>query len=412
MNLRVTPLLSKTRAWWRSLLPASVLAFALIVITAATSGQQAPPKPTPAGQSTAGQSAQPSAQPQSLTGAEFSRLVRELSEDGGFFRSDNFTSNETSYLHVTDKLRELGATGGAYMGVGPEQNLSYIAKIRPRIAIIVDIRRQAVIQHLLYKAVFQLSPTRSQFLARLLSRPLPKEKEKAAALEASVRDMVTYFRQASPDNEAYTANLAEIRKTIENDFQFPLVEADQASLDYVYRSFRTQGLNISYQMGRGGSGGFPDLGDLIIEPDLRGRLGNFLAVTEDYEFVRDLQRRNMLIPVVGNFGGKKALAAVGDYLRKNGYTVTAFYLSNVEQYLFDDGLFSAFANNVRKLPLTDKSLFIRGVPNRYSHPAQIPGHRSSTILQQMTVFLKDFDEGRYTSYATLLHTHYILASTP
>src|ERR1051326_2781778 len=148
-------------------------------------------------------------------------------------------------------------------------------------------------------------------------------------------------------------------------------------------------------MGGRGGGGFPDLGDLIIETDLRGRLGNFLAVTEDYDFVRDLHRRNMIIPVVGNFGGKKALAAVGDYLRKNGYTVTAFYTSNVEQYLFDDRIFGDFANNVRKLPLTDKSFFIRGVPNRYSHPAQMPGHRSSTILQQMTVFLKDFDEGLY-----------------
>src|SRR5207248_101171 len=177
----------------------------------------------------------------------------------------NFTSNETSYLHVTDKLRELGATGGAYLGVGPEQNFSYIAKVRPRIAIIVDIRRQAIIQHLMYKAVFYLSPTRSQFLSRLLSRPLPKEKEKVAALEASASDMVTYFRQTSPDDQAYNANLADIRKAIEKDFQFPLSEADQSSLSYVYRSFRTQGLNISYQMGgRGGGGGFPDLGDLII----------------------------------------------------------------------------------------------------------------------------------------------------
>lgn len=412
MNLRVTPLLSKTRAWWRSLLPASVLALALIAIVATTSGQS-PTKTTPAGQSTTEQASRQQAQPQSLSAAEFSRLVRELSEEGGFFRSDNFTSNETSYLHITDKLKQLGATGGAYMGVGPEQNYTYIAKIRPRIAIIVDIRRQAIIQHLMYKAIFQLSPTRSQFLSRLLSRPLPKEKEKAAALEASVSDMVTFFRQASADDQTFTANLAEIRKTIEKDFQFPLVEADQASLDFVYRSFRNQGLDISYQMGgRGGGGGFPDLGDLIIETDLRGKLGNFLALTEDYEFVRDLERRNMVIPVVGDFGGKKALAAIGDYLRKNGYTVTAFYLSNVEQYLFDDRKFGDFANNVRKLPLTDKSLFIRGVPNRYGHPAQIPGHRSSTILQQMTVFLKDFDEGLYTNYPTLLHTHYILASVP
>ena len=52
--------------------------------------------------------------------------------------------------------------------MGPEQNFTYIAKIRPRIAFIVDIRRQAIIQHLMYKAVFHLSPDRVQFLSRPL----------------------------------------------------------------------------------------------------------------------------------------------------------------------------------------------------------------------------------------------------
>src|SRR5947208_3733893 len=106
-----------------------------------------------------------------LSATEFSRLFRALSEEGGYFRSDNFTSNETSYLHVVDKLRELGATGGAYIGVGPEQNFTYIAKVRPRIAFIIDIRRQAMIQHLMFKAVFQLAPDRVHYLSLLLSKP-------------------------------------------------------------------------------------------------------------------------------------------------------------------------------------------------------------------------------------------------
>src|SRR5262245_49123486 len=84
--------------------------------------------------------------PANLSIEEFARAVNELSEEDGYFRSDNFTSNETSYLQIVDKLREVHATGGAYIGVGPEQNFTYIAKVRPRIAFIVDIRRQAVIQ--------------------------------------------------------------------------------------------------------------------------------------------------------------------------------------------------------------------------------------------------------------------------
>jgi hypothetical protein len=340
-----------------------------------------------------------------LSAAEFSRLINELSEEGGYFRSDNFTSNETAYLTVVDKLRQLGATGGAYIGVGPEQNFTYIAKVRPRIAFIVDIRRQAIIQHLMVKAVFHLSPNRLQFFSRLLSKPLTKEAPRA---DASINDLLTFFSKVPGDERTYTANLNEIRKVIQKDFKFALSETDQTSLEYVYKSFRNEGLDIAYRFDGWRGSYFPTLRELILQADQRGKLGNFLVSTEDYNFVRDLHRRNLIIPVVGDFGGKKALAGVGDYLRKNGFKVTAFYTSNVEQYLFEGGSFGAFANNVRKLPIDEKSLFIRAVPNRREpHPAQLPGHRIAQLLQQITVFLQDFDEGRYPTYRDLTMTNYI-----
>ena len=55
--------------------------------------------------------------------------------------------------------------------------------------------------------------------------------------------------------------------------------------------------------------------EIIAETDLNGKQGNFLASVDDYEFVRGLQRKNLIIPVVGDFAGKKALAGVGEYLR-------------------------------------------------------------------------------------------------
>jgi len=132
------------RSGWRQLLAAVVLGLILIVAPRPdASSNQTQQKP-----------------PDSLSALEFSRLVREVSEEGGYFFSDNLISNETPYLTVVDKLRQLAAGGGAYIGVGPEQNFTYIAKLRPRIAFIVDIRRQAMIQHLMYKAIFQLSPNR------------------------------------------------------------------------------------------------------------------------------------------------------------------------------------------------------------------------------------------------------------
>jgi hypothetical protein len=351
--------------------------------------------------------------PESLSAADFSRMVREMSEEGGYFHSDNFISNETSYLHVVDKLSELGARGGAYIGVGPEQNFTYIAKVRPQIAFIVDIRRQAIIEQLMYKAIFQLSPTRVEFLCRLFSRPMPP----AGAARETLDGLLDYLARTDSDDKLYAANLAELRKTIQETFQFPLSDKDQSSLDYILKAFRGSGPQISFQMsgyGGGGWGHFPTLKELIVETDLHGKLGNFLASADDYNFVRDMQRKNLIIPIVGYFAGTKALAAVGDYLRKNNLTVTAFYTSNVEQYLFQNSVFSGFVANIRKLPITDRSLFIRAAPGRfaYSHPALRPGHRSVTLLEQISVFLKDFDAGSYQSYRDLLTTHDIAADSP
>jgi hypothetical protein len=347
-----------------------------------------------------------------LSTAEFVRLIRDFSEEGGYFLSDNFTSSEDSYLTVVDKMKELGATGGAYIGVGPEQNFTYIAKIRPRIAFIVDIRRQAMIQHLMYKAIFQLSPTRAHFISRLLSRPMPAEK--APGADAPVDEILAFFSNIPADDKTYAENLAAIRKTIQEDFQFSLSAADQASLEYVYKNFRTWGFQVGFDTGiRGGGRGFnrsPNLRELIAKRDLNGKQSNFLASTDDYDFVRGMQRKNLIIPVVGDFSGKKALAAVGDYLRKNKFTVSVFYVSNVEMVLLDWGSFEQFADfvkNVKKLPANDRTLLIRSCFTYYGHPAGLPGYQFCSFLQKLSVYLQDFDEGRYRSYMDLILTHYI-----
>lgn len=351
-----------------------------------------------------------------ISSAEFSRIIRDFSEAGGFFRSDNFVSNETSYLHVVDKLKQLGATGGAYIGVGPDQNFSYIAKIRPRIAFIVDIRRQAIIQHLMFKAVFHLAENRARFLSLLLCKPL--EGENVPGPDTSIEQILETIGQTPGSEEMLLENLVRIRKMIETDFQFPLSAEDHTMLQYVVRTFHDESLNIQYRSGTGmwmGSlwSSFPTLRDLILERDLYGRRGNFLVEEDDYRFVRTMHLRNRIIPIVGNFGGEKALAAVSEYLKKNGYTVTVFYTSNVEQYLFTNGIFKEFVENVRGLPVHDKSLFIRAFPNmRDMHPARVSGHRLTTLLQWMTVFLKDCEEGNYADYLALVTTHYIAGDSP
>ena len=355
----------------------------------------------------------PQSQEQVISAAEFSRMIREFSEEEGYFLSDNFVSNETSYLHVLGKLEELASTGeGAYIGVGPEQNFSYIAKIRPKIAFIVDIRRQAMIQQLMYKAIFHLSENRAQFLSRLFSKPLGGENPPGS--DTSLPDLVSYFERTPGTEETFRGNLGIIEKTIQTDFQFPLSSDDRTALEYVYAVFWEENLEIRFWFrGRWSWGRFPTLRGMILEKDLQGQLGNFLAQEKDYQFVRELHLSNRIIPVVGNFSGDKALATVGDYLKENGYVVNVFYTSNVEQYLFRSGIFDAFAENIRRLPIDEKSLFIRAFTGLGGlHPARVPGHRLSTILQKMTVFLEDYDQNLYPDYWALLTTNFIAGNQP
>jgi hypothetical protein len=340
-----------------------------------------------------------------IPSAEFAGIIQDFSEPGGYFQSDNFVSNEDTYLSVVGKIQELGVSGGAYIGVGPEQNFTYIARVRPQIAFIVDIRRQAMIQHLMYKAIFGLSSNRAEFLARLLSRPLAGKD--APGTNASIDQLIQYFSVAPASAEIYRTNLASIETTIRSDFKVPLSDSDRAALEYVYEAFHSEGVSISFRLNpnRGRYGRFSSMRELAVQLGPDGKPGNYLANEADYQFVRNFQLQNRIIPLVGDFAGEKTLKAVGSYLRKNSLAVSVFYISNVEQFLFQNDSFDSYAKNVKLLPITTKSIFIRSIPN-FGRDS-FSGIRMRTQLQNISTFLDDCDKGIYLDYWTLANTHAI-----
>src|SRR5438876_12009692 len=111
--------------------------------------------------------------PSEISDQELWRMVTAMSEPDGQFRFENFLSNELQYQFVIPTLKSTTRSGGVYMGVGPEQNFTYIAALKPKIAFITDIRRQNMLLHMIYKALFELSANRVEFLSKLFSRPLP-----------------------------------------------------------------------------------------------------------------------------------------------------------------------------------------------------------------------------------------------
>jgi hypothetical protein len=355
--------------------------------------------------------------PDRLDDRTFWTLVSEFSEPGGVFRSDNLVSNEMVFQYVIPTLEQSLLPASAYLGVGPDQNFTYIAALKPRIAFIVDIRRQNMLLHLMYKALIEMSPTREAFLSRLFSRPVPA----GTTAHDSVATLLTAFQQEEPDGVAFERNRSAIYDRLQSGHGFGLTRADLGGIDYVYRAFYSAGPDIRYSFGRGtGWQPFPTYKDLMMADDGHGVQRGYLATEQIYQTLRDLEERNLIVPLVGDFAGPKALRSVARYLDLHHATVSVFYTSNVEQYLFRDDLWQRFYNNVGALPTDSRSTFIRayfnqrglfripnGQPDPHSaispippvlSPPAVPGPRSETLLNPISVLLAAFAEGRISSY--------------
>ncbi len=334
---------------------------------------------------------------------DFPELVGRLSEESGYFDTDNLISNETSYLHVLGAMRRRGIEGGAYLGVGPGQNFSYIARQRPSIAIILDIRRDNLLLHLLYKALFELSEDRASYLALLVGREVPENLP--VSLDALLDAIEAQPQKTDVGDEAVRRVLDAVRS-----FGIPLDEASLATIERFHRQFISAGLQLRFTShNRSPRAYYPTLRQLMLAQDLEGRPGHYLASAEDYAYLRDMQRQDRIVPVVGNFAGPHALREIGEYLREQNETIRVFYTSNVEFYLVSDGLFPAYLENVRTLPVDENSVFVRSLFNRFSydHPQSVPGHISTQLMQPILPTIASYDAGDLRSYNDLVFLHLI-----
>ena len=347
--------------------------------------------------------------PSRIADSTYWRMINQMSEPDGYFRSDNLVGNEGSLQWVIPTLeRELG-TGNVYLGVAPDQNFTYMVALKPPIVFIVDIRRGAMLQHLLYKALFELSPDRADFLSLLFSRPRPARLDTSATSVA----LVSAYAPVPSDSTLYKRNVARIRQHLMETHGFTLGPKDLDGIEYVYGAFFAAGPDLTYsfnQQGYGGSGGFggrgmPTYAGLLLETDGTGRNRSYLANEDGYRWLRDFQSRNLLVPVIGDFAGPKALRAVGQWVREHNARIDAMYVSNVEQYLFQDPTaWRRYYDNVATLPLTDNALFIRSFFARGFQPMlqQSPNSRSAQGVSSVAELLKAYAAGTLMGYQDVI----------
>src|SRR5262245_26539554 len=163
--------------------------------------------------------------PAALSDAEYWKLIETFSEPNGYFQSDNLVGNERPLQYVVPTLNTM-KRGGVYMGVAPDQNFTYIVAIEPRIAFIVDIRRGNLLQHLMYKAIFELSPTRADFLSRLFSRKRPK----GLSPTSPVTSLLEAYWPIESNDGLYTENLKAIGDHLTITHGFKLSPEDLSGL--------------------------------------------------------------------------------------------------------------------------------------------------------------------------------------
>ena len=343
--------------------------------------------------------------PSQLSDAAFWQIVTDFSEPNGYFRSDNFLSNERAYQRVVPDLQRNLPADGVYLGVGPEQNFTYIAALRPRLTFIVDIRRGNLHEQLLYKAFFELSADRAEFLSRLFARPKPSDLK----ADATVEELFAAYSRVEPTDALFGENFAAARDHLVGHHKFALTDQDVSGLAYVYRAFYKAGPDLNYSFLNGAIGGgryggpFPSYADLMTETDGHGNHLSYLATEKQFRIVKRLESDNAIVPIVGDFGGPKALRAVGRYLTDHGATVTAFYTSNVEQYLFQSDAWVKFYSNVSTFPVDAKSTFIRSISNRgYQFQYASPGFRASTRLCSIADLVRLFQNGKVVGYQDVI----------
>ena len=383
----------------------SLLIFCALIQPARVQEKAPPPKP-PDKSSSPGNPAPLEPADRSLSLQEFAALSQKLSEPNGYFDTDNLISNETSYLHVMGKMRQMKIQGGAFIGVGPDQSFSYIAQVRPNIAFMVDVRRDNLLQHLLFKSLFESARNRVEFLCLFFGKPIPADLKSWEA--RSIQDIVAYVDKTPKEQKLFDATHTALSAKIKS-YGIKISEAEFSTIKRMHTEFFTSGLDLKFTShGRGSRYYYPNYRDLTLEKDLTGKQCNYLAGEADFQFMKSLQERNLVIPVTGNLAGDHALKSIAAYLNERGEKVSAFYTSNVEFYLSRGDDFDQFAKSVKLLPREANSVIIRSYFNGtfgYAHPQSVSGYYSTQLLQTMDSFVKEFSAGGLQSYTDVISKH-------
>src|SRR5205814_6086088 len=165
-----------------------------------------------------------------------------------------------------------------------------------------------------------------------------------------------------PDSKLFDENLTAIKDRLIKEHGFKLTSEDEAGIGYVFRAFFIGGpdlgySNVTFPTRPAAVRILPTYEELMIDTDENGQQRSYLATEENFATLQQFEKNNLIVPLVGDFAGPSAIRSVGEYLKEHNATVSAFYTSNVEQYLFMSAEdWKSFYRNVSTLPLDSRSV--------------------------------------------------------
>ncbi|MBL0937908.1 MAG: hypothetical protein IBJ03_03375 [Gemmatimonadaceae bacterium] len=340
------------------------------------------------------------AQQPSYSTKEFAALAARFSDAGGYFDTDNLISNEPSLLHPLTTLDSLKLRGGVYLGVGPDQNFNYIAQTVPRVAFIADIRRDNMLLLLLFKALFHAAADRQEFLALWLGKPIPAAPHRR---DLPIDSLIAWAERTPTTNASRTQANRRLL-TLVGTFGIPVSAKDLETIAKFHREFMQQGTNLRFTtIGRPPQRSYPTLGQLLRERDRAGKQRSYMSSDSLFGIVQSMQRRNVIIPLVGDLAGPTVLPKLAPWLKEQQLAMSVMYTSNVEDYLLRYGTFRDFVKSTRALPRMPNAVIIRswfGGPG--THPQNVNGYSTTQLVERMETFATDPAVDKVTSYRQLV----------
>ncbi len=268
-----------------------------------------------------------------MTLPHFDALIREqlsLAPPSTDYALDCFVSSEVGYNEVLARCQPVSATpNGAYLGVGPDQNYTYIGALRPRLAVILDARLDNLLEHLVFKLAFSQARDPLDYLCLLFGRRRPAAPAAAADAKALVAQL-----HAQPLDEDQAASfsafvLQAFRARWSQDSK-ALSRVKRLLGELVRRQLKVTSVS---ERCLANLDKIPDFEEVITATTPEGFNFHYLTDAERFGYVKALHGQDAIVPLLGNVVSPRGIAAARSVVEAAGLTLSAVYLSNLEEFL-------------------------------------------------------------------------------